>query len=381
MRHADGGSSPGFGTLVRNYRHAAGLTQVELAGRAGISVAALRDFEQSRRRRPRPGTFTALVVALGLSQEQSAILGRAASLYRPLCPAIRPARGAAGPARTTVPPEFARGLWLTVLGPLEAWRDGMPILLGPPARRAVLGLLLMDPGVFVRRDTIIDVLWGETPPRTAVGLVQAHVSRIRRLLGPGQPGEDGDREAGGANMIASAGSAYRADPSRGEMDLLVFRNLAARAAASWANGGKEAAAEYYEQAIRLWHDEPLIDVEALYGHAGVAALRQELVDVLLRYAEVADAMGLHARVLTRLRALVRADPLNESAHARLMIALAGCGQRAAAIRVYEGVRLRLDRELGLYPGEELTGAYLRVLRQNTRAVQPADAAVAYSISQ
>ncbi len=42
----------------------------------------------------------------------------------------------------------------------------------------------MDPGVLVRRDTIIDVLWGETPPRTAVGLVQAHVSRLRKALEP-----------------------------------------------------------------------------------------------------------------------------------------------------------------------------------------------------
>jgi tetratricopeptide (TPR) repeat protein len=50
-----------------------------------------------------------------------------------------------------------------------------------------------------------------------------------------------------------------------------------------------------------------------------------------------------------------------------MIALAGSGHQAAALRVYEDARSRLDRELGIYPGEELAEAYVRVLRQDIRA--------------
>ncbi len=117
----------------------------------------------------------------------------------------------------------------------------------------------------------------------------------------------------------------------------------------------------------LWRGEPLADVDVLCGHPGVTALRQELTGVLLRYAEVACALGQYHRVLPRLQALAEAEPLNEPAHARLMIALAGSGQQAAAIRVYEELRSRLDRELGLYPGEELAEAYVRVLRQDIRA--------------
>jgi DNA-binding SARP family transcriptional activator/DNA-binding XRE family transcriptional regulator len=365
MGHGDGGLAFEFGALVRNYRHAAGFTQIELAEKAGISVAALRDFEQSRRHRPRASTLAALARALGLDQSHAADFARAASQHRSEGAAIRQVQ--AGSARTLAPPASTKGLWLTALGPLEAWRDGTSVPLGPPARRAVLGLLLMAPGALVRRDAIIDVLWGEAPPRTAVGLVQAHVSRIRRVLDPWQRFGDSDRVTSGAGVIVSVGSAYRLSLSCGELDLLVFRDLAAHAAAAWASGDEVTAAEYYDQAVLLWRDDPLADVEALYGHSGVVTLRQELVGVLLRYAEVACTVGLHTRVLPRLRALVRADPLNESAHARLMIALAGCGQQAAAIRVYEGVRSRLDRELGLYPGEELTEAYMRVLRQDIRS--------------
>jgi DNA-binding SARP family transcriptional activator/transcriptional regulator with XRE-family HTH domain len=357
MGHGDGPASQ-FGSLVRTYRLQAGLTQRELAARAGLSVAALRDFEQSRRRRPRSHSLAALGRALGLDADQAASLARAAVLARQrpgAAPAPRVARDDSGFAGAATSGRCA-GLWVSVLGPLEAWGDGVPLALGPPTRRAVLGMLAMDPGALVRRDTIVDALWGESPPRTAVGLIQAHVSRLRRLLADG-----------GEGVIDSVGGAYRLGLCAGEVDLLSFRELAARAAAARAAGEDGAAVECYERAVGLWRGEPLADVEVLGAHPGITALRLELAGVLLRYAEVACALGQYDRVLPRLRALADAEPLNEPAHARLMIALAGSGQQAAAIRVHEDVRTRLDRELGLYPGRELAEAYVRVLRQDVRA--------------
>jgi hypothetical protein len=99
------------------------------------------------------------------------------------------------------------------------------------------------------------------------------------------------------------------------------------------------AVECYEHAVGLWRGEPLADVDVLSGHPGITALKQELADVLLRYAEVACALGQHDRVIPRLRALADAEPLNEPAHARLMIALAG--SRTAGGR-YSCPRRRAD---------------------------------------
>jgi DNA-binding SARP family transcriptional activator len=337
VRYGDVEPFPQFGALVREYRRQAGLTQQELAAKTGLSVAALRDFEQCRRHHPRPSSLTALAEAFGLSPDQSADLARAAAL------AGRP---------------VSQGLWLSVLGPLEAWRDGMPLSLGTEARRAVLGLLVMDPGVPVRREAIIDALWGDAPPPTAVGLVQAHVSRLRRVMEPQS------RPPGGHGGIESARGAYRLLLSSQELDLLAFRELAARAARARAEGDDAAACELYERAICLWRGDPLADVDLLSGHPGAALLRQQLGSALLRYAEVACAVGQHQKVLPRLQALAAAEPLNEPAHARLMIALTGSGQRTAALSVYEDLRLLLDRELGLRLGEELAEAHLRVLRQD-----------------
>jgi DNA-binding SARP family transcriptional activator/tetratricopeptide (TPR) repeat protein/DNA-binding XRE family transcriptional regulator len=361
MGHGVGPASR-FGSLVRTHRREAGLTQRELAAKAGLSVAALRDFEQSRRR-PRPHSLAALASALGLDPGQAASLAGAAAIpmRSEAVPSPRAPHDDSRFARPAPSSGRCTGLWLSALGPLEAWGDGAPLPLGPPTRRAALALLLMDPGGLVRRDTIIDILWGDTPPRTAVGLLQAHVSRLRRLLSPHT------RPGGSQGVIDSVRGAYRLSLSADEVDLLAFRDLAARAAAARAGGDDMTAVECYEHAVGLWRGEPLADVDVLGGHPAITALGQELAGVLLRYAEVACALGQYDRVLPRLQALADAEPLNEPAHARLMIALAGSGQQAAAIRVHEDVRTRLDRELGLYPGEELAEAYVRVLRQDIGA--------------
>ena len=367
MRSGDSDQAASFGFLVRMYRHDVGLTQRELAAKAGLSVAALRDFEQSRRYRPRPRSLAALASALGLDPDRAASLARAAAVPRRHSgpqPSSPPALDGGGPGPAAGRAERDSGLWLTMLGPLEAWGDGKPIHLGPPARRAILGLLMLPPGVLVRRDTIIDVLWGDSPPRTALGLVQAHVSRVRKLLRAHT--RPGDAE----ELIESARGAYRLSLPDTDMDLMAFRDLAARAAARRADGDDPTAADLYEQAISLWRGEPLGDVDALHGHPAIIALRQELTDVLLRFAEIACGLGQQHRVLPRLQSLVDAEPLNEPAHARLMIALASSGRQVAAIRVYEDVRSRLNRELGIYPGEELAETYVRVLRQDIRAASP-----------
>jgi predicted ATPase/DNA-binding XRE family transcriptional regulator len=63
-----------FGSRLRRLREAAGLTQEELAGRAGLSPMAIGMLERGQRRRPYPHTVQALGAALGLSEEERAEL-------------------------------------------------------------------------------------------------------------------------------------------------------------------------------------------------------------------------------------------------------------------------------------------------------------------
>jgi DNA-binding SARP family transcriptional activator len=326
-----------LGQLLRGYRLASGLTQRELAKCAGVSLGTVRDLEQGRTHRPRRGSVAALASALHLSPERIRDLAAALS---------------------------QTGLLLQVLGPLAAWRDNAFLRLGSPARQAVLALLALSPGSLVHREAVIDVLWPDDPPGNAVNLVQAHVSRLRRLLDPGHLdcGRQSDR-----GLLVASGSSYRLQAGPRQLDLLALGELTAQARAIVSRRDEEAACRSYQQALDLWRGEPLANVDLLRGHPGVVRLYRQHAELVTEYARVASSAGWHDRVLGPLHALAAREPLNEQAHAQLMIALAGCGQQAEALAIYQDLCRRLNQELAMPPSPDLADAHLRVLRQDIRA--------------
>ena len=337
MKAADSGRAA---ELIREYRRAAGLSQRQLADSAQVSIGVVRDLEQRRTTRPHAESVRRLAEALGLDTEQGGRFTRAARGE----PGDQVGAGFHGAG-------FPGGLRLAVLGPLAAWRDGAQVSLGTPMQRAVLGLLALTPNVLVHRAAIIDALWGDDLPATAVHLVQVYVSRLRRLLDP-------------RLELACVGVSYELRVAAGELDLTVFDAYASQAVAAHADGELQVACATYSRALRLWRAEPLADLELLRTHPAVAGLRQRRADLVVRYADAACAGGSPEVVLPWLRELTVAEPLNERAHAWLMVALAGSGQQAAALGVFDEVRRRLNEQLGVRPGAELAGAHRRVLRQD-----------------
>ena len=59
---------------MRRLRETAGLTQEELASRAGLTARGISDLERGERRRPYPNTVRSLAEALGLSEHERAAL-------------------------------------------------------------------------------------------------------------------------------------------------------------------------------------------------------------------------------------------------------------------------------------------------------------------
>src|SRR4051812_39014446 len=54
--------------------------------------------------------------------------------------------------------------------------------LGGPKQRAVLALLLLEPGAVVPLDRIIDRIWGDSPPPRPEVSVRGYVSNLRKAL-------------------------------------------------------------------------------------------------------------------------------------------------------------------------------------------------------
>jgi DNA-binding SARP family transcriptional activator/transcriptional regulator with XRE-family HTH domain len=358
---ADETSSARLARLVRDRRRAAGLSQLQLATAAGVSVGVVRDLEQGRTGQPRRRSVERIAAALGAELDLSDPPGETDGEDAAGDPSAA-AGGAALAGAIGGGDRLAAGIRLRVLGSLTAWRDGTAVALGPVRQRAVLGLLAVQPNSLVRRDAICEALWEGDPPATAVSKIQSYVSRLRHLLDPGRsPG-------GGDGLLVTVGSGYRLQVTGEELDLIAFGELCTRARAAQRAGQPDAACGLYEQALELWQGEPLADVDALRGHPAVDELARQWTAVVEEYADAASGHGWHRRVLAPLRALAVREPLNERAHARLMIALAGSGQRAAALEVFHAVRRRLDDQLGVRPGAELVAAQARVLRQHSPAV-------------
>jgi predicted ATPase/DNA-binding XRE family transcriptional regulator len=91
-----------FGALLRGHRQAAGLTQVELAERAGLSTRGIADLERGARRAPHSDTVRRLADALQLVDHQQATLRAAARRAIVLVSAPEFAL-VTGPARPRVP--------------------------------------------------------------------------------------------------------------------------------------------------------------------------------------------------------------------------------------------------------------------------------------
>jgi DNA-binding SARP family transcriptional activator/DNA-binding XRE family transcriptional regulator len=356
----DGARLPGrLGPGLRAHRAAAGLTQDQLARRAGISRGALRDIEQGRTARPRAATVTQLAEALQLSARQRADLAAPGPDPRLPDGAARdqPERSAAaandGPA----------GARVTILGPFAAWRERIPLALGPPRQRAVLGLLVLHEGLRLSRASVIDTLWGDEPPATAGDMVQGYVSRLRRLLWADGAAGDGAQDYRRA-ALSGDGAGYKLSAGAIQSDLAEFGLLSGQARRSAAAGDASQACGLFRQALGLWRGQPFADLEVMRNHPAVAGLGRRYADAVTEYADAALDTGQAADALGHLWTLAGQEPLDERVHARLMIALAASGQRAAALRVYADIRARLDGELGVPPGSELGAAHLRVLRQD-----------------
>jgi len=64
--------------------------------------------------------------------------------------------------------------------------DGVVPIVGAK-RRILLIALLAHANDLVSVDRVVEWLWPDRPPRSAVATVQAHVSSLRRILEPDRP--------------------------------------------------------------------------------------------------------------------------------------------------------------------------------------------------
>jgi len=137
-------------------------------------------------------------------------------------------------------------VYFSVLGPVRAWRGETEINLGIPQQRAILALLLVRAGRPAPLHEVADLLWPDSAPASAPGIVHSRMSRLRQILPAGTPGRRQTRmtaETGGQALTPcppsarASGLAYDSAVRRRSAHALTPRCGAGR---SGRGGGREA---------------------------------------------------------------------------------------------------------------------------------------------
>ena len=256
---------------------------------------------------------------------------------------------------------------LQILGPLRVWRDGAEQAAGPRQQAYLLAVLLAQAGRPVTVAELIDLIWAEDVPASAVNILQKYVGALRRLLEPSL----GLREPGSYMPRRADGYLFTAGPRT--LDVVLFRELVGTARARSGEQRFDAALDAYVRAVGLWQG-PAGDGLARTPAAAATftALDGEFFDACVAATGLAIRLGRSERVISPLRLAARMAPLDELVQASRVSALAAAGRTAEALSVFQEVRGRLATELGVDPGPALREAQMRVLRP--AADQPVPAA-------
>ncbi len=210
-------------------------------------------------------------------------------------------------------------------------------------------LLALSPGHRMHRDQLIDALWPEVDPDSALSSFHQALHAARRALEP-------DRPARSSNSLLRLHQQVLSLESADEVwiDAEAFQAAAIDARSSGDLDSCTAA-------LLLYTGELLPeDLYESWTQRARDSLRQLYLDLLLTTAQLQEERGAATEAIEMLRTLIDADPLNESAYAALMQLHARSGRRDQAIRLYQQLSETLESELDAEPSPEVASLYARI---------------------
>src|SRR5215211_3930137 len=211
-----------------------------------------------------------------------------------------------------------------LLGSLEVVDRGEAVPTGGQRKRALLARLLLEANRTVSIDALVDALWGERVPATAVKMVHIYVSQLRKVL----PG----------GVLQTRAPGYRLEVAPEAVDLLRFERLRKEGREALAGGDAVTAAERLTVACALWRGTALGEFSEPFAAAAAAHLDELRLVAVEDRVDAELALGRHRELVGELQALVASHPFRERPRRQLMLALYRQGRHAEALAAFQELR-------------------------------------------
>ena len=215
--------------------------------------------------------------------------------------------------------------------------------------RLLFGYLVLFRPQRVPRDSLVDLLWAESPPDAAGTALNALISKVRAAVGP-------DVLRGRAEL-----SVTLPEPAHVDVEMATFALHAAESAVArqdwrraWSSSKTAlfvARREFLPEAVAPWAE----------------SWRRRLADIYARALEcyATACLQLGGSELPgaerAARELLEVAPLRETGHLLLMRVLAASGNVAEALAAYERLRVLLCEELGVNPSQAVQDTHTKLL--------------------
>ncbi|WP_433223040.1 BTAD domain-containing putative transcriptional regulator [Dactylosporangium sp. CS-047395] len=235
-----------------------------------------------------------------------------------------------------------------LLGPMTVTVGGQPVTVLGQHTRVLLAALLLERDHVLPLDRLIDIVWGETPPRTARVQVRNRTAGLRQAFA----------RHGIADVISTRGSGYLIPGDRAELDLDRFDELLAEA----ERAGDAEAVRALDAALALWRGPALDGLSDSGLLSDAQRLDKRRTDARIHRAALLVRLGRAPEATGELTRLAEQHPWDERVAAQLMTALRTTGRQGEALLAFDRLRLALADELGVDPGAELTGLRDQILR-------------------
>lgn len=248
---------------------------------------------------------------------------------------------------------------ISILGPFEAAMNGRSVTPTAAKPRQVLALLALQNREVVSVPALIEELWGEKPPRSALTTLQTYVLHLRRLIGVALA-EEGSGCA--KDVLRTRFGGYLLDIDEDSVDANRFERIASAGERAFELGDNEAASRLLRSALVLWNGRALVDIAAgMSLEIEATRLEERRLGVLETRIDAELRLGRHQSLVSELSGLVARHAMNENLRAKYMIALYRSGRQWQAIETYAALRTTLVAELAVEPSGRLQHLHQLIL--------------------